>query len=142
MTWFNKVEEEVLDQEDGIYLEYYNQLSTRSTDCDSLLRQIDKSLNSLTDLTNEYNFVSNKTSSLHTASEKLIEEQNKLNEITAELKKRLHYFNQVESLSQRLQSPTLSVSSEAFVEILNKIDECLQYLRSNVSLLLFNYSFL
>jgi len=77
--------------------------------------------------------VSDKTSSLNTASEKLILEQRKLNEIGDEIKQRLHYFTQAEQLSQRLHSPTLSVASEIFMQTLNSIDECLLNLKSNVS---------
>lgn len=87
---------------------------------------------SIQSLESEYNFVSNKTSSLNSASEQLIQEQKKLNEIGNEIKRRLHFFTQSEQLMQRLHSPTLSVSSEIFLETLNKIDECLEYLQSNV----------
>lgn len=105
----------------------------RSKECDTLLNQINAALAALTSLENEFNFVSNKTSSLNTASEKLIVEQRQLNSIGDELRRRLNYFTQAEQLSQRLHSPTLSVSSEIFLDTLNRIDECLDYLRSNVN---------
>lgn len=70
---------------------------------------------------------------MNTASEKLIVEQRQLNSIGDELRRRLNYFTQAEQLSQRLQSPTLSVSSDIFLDTLNRIDECLDYLRLNVS---------
>lgn len=106
----------------------------RSKECDTLLNQINAALAALTSLENEFNFVSNKTSSLNTASEKLIVEQRQLNSIGDELRRRLNYFTQAEQLSQRLHSPTLSVSSEIFLDTLNRIDECLDYLRSNVNI--------
>lgn len=123
---------EAYNHTNTIYKEYYEQLLNRSEECDKILIQIDSALISLTALHQEYNFVSNKTSSLNTASEKLILEQKQLSEISYEIKRRLHYFTQAEQIAQRLQSPTLSVSSEIFVETLNKIDECLDYLKSNV----------
>lgn len=61
------------------------------------------------------------------------------------IKQKLHYFTQVEHLSQRLNSPTMSVNSETFFSVLAKIDECLDYMRTNVSftirlkIVLFNY---
>lgn len=132
LTWYNTVDLEMYDRSDDVYKEYYEQLQNRSKDCDNLLEQIDGALEALGALETEYNFVSNKTSSLNTASEQLILEQKKLNEIGDEIKRRLHYFTQSEQLLQRLHSPTLSVSSEIFMETLNKIDECLEYLQSNV----------
>lgn len=133
LSWYNRVDLEIYDHSDDIYKQYYDQLANRSEECDQLLSQIDAALNSLGALETEYNFVSNKTSSLNSASEKLIAEQKQLNEIGEEIKKRLYYFTQAEQISQRLQSPTISVSSEIFLQTLNKIDECLVYLRTNVS---------
>lgn len=132
LSWYNTVDSEMYDRSDDVYKEYYAQILNRSKDCDNLLQQIDGALIALGALEEEYNFVSNKTSSLNTASEQLILEQKKLNEIGDEIKRRLHYFTQSEQLLQRLHSPTLSVSSEIFMETLNKIDECLEYLHSNV----------
>lgn len=51
-----------------------------------------------------------------------------------DIKQKLHYFTQVEHLSQRLNSPTMSVNSEAFFTVLAKIDECLDYMRANVGI--------
>lgn len=139
LNWYNQVDLEVYNHSDDVYKQYYEQLANRSNECDQLLAQIDASLNSLNVLETEYNFVSNKTSSLNSASEKLIAEQKQLNEIGDEIMKRLYYFAQVEQISQRLQSPTISVSSEIFLHTLNRIDECLDYLKTNVCKYLFIY---
>lgn len=133
LTWYNRVDLELYEKSDEVHQQYYEQLLNRSRDCDNLLEQIDSALSSLNLLSKDYNFVSEKTSSLNTASEKLILEQRKLNEIGDEIKQRLHYFTQAEQLSQRLHSPTLSVASEIFMQTLNSIDECLLNLKSNVS---------
>lgn len=95
--------------------------------------KINSALGSLDGLKTEYNFVSNKTWSLNSGSEKLIAEQNKLIEITDEIKRRLHYFTQAENLLQILQSPTISVASEIFEQTLIRVDECIAYIKSNVS---------
>jgi conserved oligomeric Golgi complex subunit 3 len=96
--------------------------------------QIDNSLDALNKLTKEYEFVNTKTSSLNTASENLLQEQTKLNEINEEIRHRLKHFTQAEHISQRLQNPTFSPSSDQFAEIMNTIDECLEYLKEHVSL--------
>lgn len=133
LDWYNQVDLEIYNHSDDVYNQYYDQLANRCKECDQLLEQIDAALKSLGALETEYNFVSNKTSSLNSASEKLIAEQKCLNEIGDEIKKRLYYFTQFEQISQRLSSPTISVSSDIFLQTLNKIDECLDYLKSNVS---------
>ncbi|KAJ6648482.1 Conserved oligomeric Golgi complex subunit 3 [Pseudolycoriella hygida] len=131
LAWYNRVDLELYEKSDEVHQQYYEQLLNRSRDCDNLIEQIDSSLTSLNLLSNDYNFVADKTSSLNTASEKLILEQRKLNEIGDEIKQRLHYFTQAELLSQRLHSPMLSVASEIFMQTLNSIDECLSNLKSN-----------
>lgn len=88
-------------------------------------------------LQSEYDFVSNKTSSLHIQSENLIQDQNKLHDIGESIKQRLYYFIQVEKLLQRLISPTMSVSSEIFIETLNKVDECIVFMETHVSYIIY-----
>lgn len=95
--------------------------------------QIDNSLDALNKLTKEYDFVNTKTSSLNTASENLIQEQTQLSEISDDIRFRLKHFTQAEHLTQRLQNPTFSPASEQFVDIINSIDECLEYMKKHVS---------
>ncbi|XP_030383462.1 conserved oligomeric Golgi complex subunit 3 isoform X2 [Scaptodrosophila lebanonensis] len=131
LLWFVVVSAEIEERGDANYHKYLQQLEQRKGECAHMLTQIAVAMDRLGALSSEYEFVSTKTSALNTASEQLISEQEKLQELSNEIQWRLHFFNQVELLNQRLQSPTLSVASEAFRECLNKIDECLNYLAEN-----------
>uniref|UniRef100_A0A182JUF3 Conserved oligomeric Golgi complex subunit 3 n=1 Tax=Anopheles christyi TaxID=43041 RepID=A0A182JUF3_9DIPT len=133
LSWYNSIDAEILEHFDDVYLEYYEQLRSRASECDQMLQEIDVSLDSLRQLTQEFNFVSEKTSSLHQASESLLQDQTHLSNTGDEIKKRLKYFTQAESISQRLHNPTFSVSNETFVDMLNTIDDCLEYMRVNPS---------
>ncbi|KAL7741107.1 hypothetical protein ACLKA6_018140 [Drosophila palustris] len=128
LLWFVNVNTEIERRGDANYHKYLQQLEQRKAECAHMLTQISVAMERLGVLSAEYEFVSQKTSALNTASEQLIDEQQKLQELNSDIQRRLHYFSQVELLNQRLQSPTLSVASEAFRECLNKIDECLNYL--------------
>lgn len=132
-NWYNDIEVQLHNGTDDVYRQYFEQLASRRSECDHLLDKINSALDSLDGLKTEYNFVSNKTYSLNSGSEKLIAEQNKLIEITDEIKRRLHYFTQAENLLQILQSPTISVSSEIFEQTLTRVDECIAYIKNNVS---------
>lgn len=132
-NWYNDVETQLYSYNDDVYRQYFDQLSSRRDECDKLLAKINSALDSLDELKTEYNFVSNKTWSLNSGSEKLIAEQNKLIAITDEIKRRLHYFTQAENLLQILQSPTISVASEIFAQTLVKVDDCIAYIKENVS---------
>lgn len=129
LTWYNKIGNEIYERTDQKYMDYVEQLRHRSKLCDSLLEQIDESLNCLNVLNNEYKFVANKTDSLNTASEQLIQEQKQLNQLTDDLGHRLQYFSQADVLLQRLLSPTTSVTSDVFLNTLTKINECITFLK-------------
>ncbi|EDW44611.1 conserved oligomeric Golgi complex subunit 3 [Drosophila sechellia] len=131
LLWFADVSAEIEQRGDADYHKYLQQLEQRKAECSHMLDQIAGAMERLGALCDEYDFVSQKTSALNTASEQLIEEQERLQDLSHEIQRRLHYFSQVELLNQRLQSPTLSVASEAFRECLNKIDECLNYIEEN-----------
>lgn len=107
---------------------------------DSLHLQIDNSLDALNKLTKEYEFVNTKTSSLNIASENLLQEQTKLNEVNEEIRFRLKHFTQAEHIFQRLQNPTFSPASEQFANIMSTIDECLDYLREHVRIHRHNFA--
>lgn len=132
LLWYDRVNEEITRHADAQYYQYLQQLEQKDSQCEEILEQINYAMLELNTLKIEYETVSQKTSALNTASEQLTEEQQRLHKLGAEIQRRLHYFSQVELLHQRLQSPTLSVASDAFRDCLDRIDECLEYMRANV----------
>lgn len=57
----------------------------------------------------------------------------KLHETSQDIQKKLEYFTCLDNLQQRLSNPTLSVTSDTFYNILDRLDACLEYINSNVS---------
>ncbi|XP_045457050.1 conserved oligomeric Golgi complex subunit 3 [Melitaea cinxia] len=131
LNWYETLNEQNLKRNDALYEDYYKQLEDRRNECVALTNQITSTMSDLNKLSDEYNLVANKTNALHTMSEQLLADQNKLSAIGDDIKQKMHYFTQVEHLSQRLNSPTMSVNSEQFFSVLGKIDECLDYMRAN-----------
>ncbi|XP_013188759.2 conserved oligomeric Golgi complex subunit 3 [Amyelois transitella] len=131
LEWYESLSESLVNADDAPYETYYKQLEDRRNECVSLTDQIGATMADLKKLSEQYNLVSNKTNALHMMSEQLLADQNKLSSIGEDIKHKLHYFTQVEHLSQRLNSPTMSVNSDAFFIVLAKIDECLDYMRVN-----------
>ncbi|XP_055839403.1 conserved oligomeric Golgi complex subunit 3 [Episyrphus balteatus] len=131
LLWHDRVKGEIHENANSSYERYLQQLELRSEECRVMLQQVDTAMGMLNNLNSQYDFVSHKTSSLNTASQQLIDEQKKMQEINEEIQRRLQFFNQVELLYQRIQSPTLSVASESFRECLSKIDDCIKYLQQN-----------
>lgn len=131
LEWYESLLQNNVKSEDVQYEAYHKQLEDRRNECVSLMNQIEATVTDLSKLTEEYNLVSTKTNALHTMSEQLLADQNKLSSIGDDIKQKLNYFNQVKPLSQRLSNPTMSVNSEAFFVVLAKIDECLDYMKIN-----------
>ncbi|CAK1601703.1 unnamed protein product [Parnassius mnemosyne] len=131
LEWYEHLYENSIKADDAPYETYYKQLEERRNECVSLTNQITATMSDLNKLSEEYNLVSNKTNALHNMSEQLLADQTKLSNIGDDIKQKLHYFTQVEHLSQRLNSTTMSVNSETFFNVLAKIDECLDYMRKN-----------
>ncbi|CAG4986238.1 unnamed protein product [Parnassius apollo] len=131
LEWYEHLYENSIKADDAPYETYYKQLEERRNECVSLTNQITGTMADLNKLSEEYNLVSNKTNALHTMSEQLLADQTKLSNIGDDIKQKLHYFTRVEHLSQRLNSSTMSVNSEAFFNVLAKIDECLDYMRNH-----------
>ena len=81
----------------------------------------------------QYTSVSNKTSALHTDCEHLLAEQTRLSNKADTIESKLAYFKEVEKISQKLSSPAFQVTSEGFIPLLAKIDECIGYMNINPS---------
>lgn len=91
-------------------------------------------------ITTSYNEISAKTTLLNELSEQLYIDQSKLQQISTEINKKLHYFTSATQLSQMLSLSSLSVSSTTFFETLEKVDTCIEYMIENVSIYSnFNY---
>lgn len=125
------IEDEISQTDDKIYEDYRLHLATQNSECDDLLKHIDSALDTLGQLTTEYEFVATNTSTLHSESEKLIQDQNQLNRLNEDVAGRLHFFQLGDQLLQKLDSPTLSVSNENFWTYMDQIDDGLAFLHSH-----------
>ncbi|XP_015111966.1 conserved oligomeric Golgi complex subunit 3 [Diachasma alloeum] len=113
------------------YSMYLEELNIRKDDCNSLCRDIDKALEDMSALSRQYGIVSNKTMSLHSATEQLISEQEKLNEIGNEITRYVKYFKEADLIMDKLESANLSVRSDTFIDITDKIDTNIDFMEKN-----------
>lgn len=40
LSWYNQIDDKILEQFDSVYLEYFNQLSNKTEECDNLLKEV------------------------------------------------------------------------------------------------------
>ncbi|KAL7881188.1 hypothetical protein AOLI_G00080360 [Acnodon oligacanthus] len=130
-SWFSKLQAQ-MDQDEGAkYRRTRECLSCYQDQCDSILTDVSAALEHLDSLQKQYLFVSTKTGTLHEACEQLLKEQSELVDLAESIQQKLSYFNELETINTKLNSPTLSVNSEGFVPMLSKLDDCIEYVSSH-----------
>ncbi|XP_046902260.1 conserved oligomeric Golgi complex subunit 3 [Hypomesus transpacificus] len=132
-SWFSKLQTQ-MDQDEGAkYKRTREHLYCYQGQCDSILSDVNAALEHLDSLQKQYLFVSNKTGTLHEACEQLLKEQSELVDLAESIQQKLSYFNELENINTKLNSPTLSVNSEGFIPMLSKLDDCIEYVSSHPS---------
>jgi hypothetical protein len=79
-----------------------------------------------------FQLASTGTNALNAACQHLMAEQTKMSEFSEKLAEKLSHFIRVERIIQKLNSPSLSVMSEAFPKLLDEIDESSAFLEQHV----------
>ncbi|XP_052216084.1 conserved oligomeric Golgi complex subunit 3-like isoform X2 [Dreissena polymorpha] len=130
-SWFSEVESEIEKEEDLPYRSHMEELASHRAQCDWVLDEVSAGLDHLMELQRQYVHVSTKTNALHEACEHLLEEQTRLMNQAENISNKLSYFNELETISSKLGSPTLTVTNESFVPMLSRLDECILYIKNN-----------
>ncbi|XP_075708378.1 conserved oligomeric Golgi complex subunit 3 isoform X2 [Rhinoderma darwinii] len=130
-SWFAQLQTH-MDQDEGAkYREMREYLSGFQDQCDAILSDVNVALQHLESLQKQYLFVATKTGTLHEACEQLLKEQSELVNLAESIQQKLSYFNELENINTKLNSPTLSVNSEGFIPMLSKLDDCISYISSH-----------
>uniref|UniRef100_A0A665TUX1 Conserved oligomeric Golgi complex subunit 3 n=1 Tax=Echeneis naucrates TaxID=173247 RepID=A0A665TUX1_ECHNA len=130
-AWFAKLQANMDQDESSKYRKTRDDLNCYQEQCDAILKDVSAALEHLDSLQKQYLFVSNKTGTLHEACEQLLKEQSELVDLAESIQQKLSYFNELENINTKLNSPTLSVNSEGFIPMLSKLDDCIQYVSSH-----------
>lgn len=127
------LERKYVSMYDMKYNLYLNELKSRKSECEEVCSQIEEALNDFSALYKQYTEVSDKTTSLYEASEQLISDQKQLNATIDSITEYVRYFKEIDVITEKLDAPTLSVNSEMFFGILDKIDANINFMQSNSS---------
>ena len=130
---YASLEQKCIARKDVKYMSYLNELQARRDECHELCLQIEEALENFTMLFKQYSEVSDKTTSLYNASEQLDSDQRKLNTTIENITEYVKYFKDIDMMMEKLEAPTLSVNSEMFFNILNKIDTNIDFVQGNSS---------
>ncbi|XP_069496876.1 conserved oligomeric Golgi complex subunit 3 [Ambystoma mexicanum] len=130
-SWFAELQTQMDQDEGSKFREMRDYLSGFQEQCDAILNDVNSALQHLQSLQKQYLFVSTKTGTLHEACEQLLKEQSELVDLAESIQQKLSYFNELETINTKLNSPTLSVNSEGFIPMLAKLDDCVMYISSH-----------
>ncbi|XP_052004439.1 conserved oligomeric Golgi complex subunit 3-like isoform X1 [Xyrauchen texanus] len=130
-SWFSKLQTRMDQDESAKYRTTRDVLNGYQEQCDAILTDVNTALQHLDSLQKQYLFVSIKTGTLHEACEQLLKEQSELVDLAESIQEKLSYFNELENINTKLNSPTVSVNSEGFIPMLSKLDECIEYISSH-----------
>ena len=98
---------------------------------EGLLTEVSECRNEVSQLGTVYSQLSSQTNALHKTCEKLLDEQWQLKAGVSDITSKLNYFNEYDKIMQKLNSPIFSVKSESFANLLQRLEECIDYLEEN-----------
>ncbi|KAL7410216.1 Sec34-like family-domain-containing protein [Mrakia frigida] len=130
--WFSLLTSSLEHEQDALYRDHLAEIGMYREACDRLVGECKEAERVCKEMGEAFGFVEERSKSLQEACEELLEEQNRLLETSDNLAHRLSYFASLEPAIRTLNSPGESlVTSAAFIPMVERIDECLSYLKSH-----------
>ncbi|XP_050303587.1 conserved oligomeric Golgi complex subunit 3 [Anthonomus grandis grandis] len=134
IQWMISVEKEIQHEDLKDFQEYYDGLSRHLEKCELLFGHSEYTVNSISKLKETYENVIDKTNYLHNLSEQLMVQQNILKEKKTDINSKLKYFLYLPSCQELVEHlGHHKVNSKEFIEVLNNIDEAIDYLGKNLN---------
>ncbi|KAK7603161.1 hypothetical protein V9T40_003160 [Parthenolecanium corni] len=133
LDWYTGLSTEWLDHDNDKYESCLLKVIEKRDKCDEILKKVDESIFHLEELKSVYNEVSSKTNPLHSVSEKLSSDEALLNSALENINMKLSPFQVIESVIKRLESSAIAVTSNAFIDLLDDIDNCHAYFKAHES---------
>lgn len=129
--WFADLEAAIKSETEEKYQHYVRTLTERIQTCDTILNQVDETLELFNELQLQHQAVATKTKTLHDACDRLVMEKQRLIEFAESLRAKLNYFDELENVATSFYSPSMNVAHEHFLPLLKRLDDCISYVESN-----------
>ncbi|SCV70276.1 BQ2448_1670 [Microbotryum intermedium] len=130
--WFALVESSLEIEQEQVYVNHLDTLQNHVAACQHVLERLDDARGLLSEIEANYRFVEDNSSALQLACETMLDEQKHLIQVTQAISARLEYFRQLETATRMLNLPGEDlVLRQAFLDVLDRLDVCLDYLKAN-----------
>eukprot|EP01094_Clydonella_sp_ATCC50884_P016978 TRINITY_DN2875_c0_g1_i2.p1 TRINITY_DN2875_c0_g1~~TRINITY_DN2875_c0_g1_i2.p1 ORF type:complete len:886 (+),score=203.84 TRINITY_DN2875_c0_g1_i2:36-2660(+) len=130
-TWFDGLQSTHALGSEEQFVNYRAVVEGHKDLCDGIIGEMDAALHTLDRLETEYGSVAVKSGQLHNACEELVSHQERLIEFSDTVATAMDHFNQLDIIAAQLASPSCSVLDASFFSLLNRLDECLEFLNTN-----------
>ncbi|KAL3997944.1 Sec34-like family protein [Acanthocheilonema viteae] len=107
-------------------------LHTFKKSIDLLKERYDKCIELVNELRSNYEMVTERTSSLHNACDRMMAHQTQIAAGAEQIRANLYYYTQYESVMKKLNTGKFSITGQVFTQILSTIDECLRFLNNHI----------
>ncbi|KAL6496441.1 Golgi transport complex subunit 3 [Orobanche gracilis] len=102
--WFTDLEAAMKSETEEKYQHYVRTLTERIQTCDTILNQVDETLELFNELQLQHQAVATKTKTLHDACDRLLLEKQRLIEFAESLRAKLNYFDELENLPEAIMT--------------------------------------
>ncbi|RWS30992.1 conserved oligomeric Golgi complex subunit 3-like protein [Leptotrombidium deliense] len=109
-------------------LRKYQKLIDHSNECKSLLNLIDETIGKLDGLCKQFEYSSNKTTTLHNICEGILQQQHALIVAVEAIELKLSYFKELEPMSKKFSSSSSLMLNESLAPTLKRLDDCISFL--------------
>lgn len=133
-TWYDALEDDLLDASHHDYELYYDQLNLSQHHLDSLAQSTNDALTVLSTLSDSFKAVDEQTTAFHAQCESLITEQRRITDLAENINHNLQYYAYLEPMTRRLNAPGAAnlVRADEFPDMLKNLDQCLDYMQAHV----------
>jgi hypothetical protein len=111
--------------------EYMRYLEDTHVRCERIAMELSTAQKGLAAMDETFATVGRKTSELHHLCQDLLADERQLQVFADDLREKLKNFDQLETISSKLNNPNLSVEDTHFLPLLARVDECIAFIEAN-----------
>ncbi|CDO75690.1 hypothetical protein BN946_scf184585.g3 [Trametes cinnabarina] len=130
--WFSLIDRSVTHSQEAHIRAHLESVSDQLETCDRLIQRIDEIDREVEDMLQGWRSVEEGGKSLKDACEQLLQERDRLLDMTIAIDERLEYFQELEHATRMLNHPGESLVLQTdFLYMVERVDICIDYLRAH-----------
>ncbi|KAG9011516.1 Golgi transport complex subunit 3 [Tulasnella sp. 427] len=130
--WFALIDKSISHSQEAHFRAHLDTLSGYLNNCDTLLDQVNEVDEDVSRMMQDWTGVEEGGQSLQGACERMLEERDRLIQLTDEIEERLEYFQELEYATRMLNHPGDGlVLQDDFLFMVERVDVCIEYLESH-----------